>query len=812
MYFRMLKKDLKDKVGLNIVLFLFMIMASMFMSIGFVMLYTNLYGAKLTYKLCNTSDLFLVADREVDAVDKNRQKVEEILNDIKECDYYISREVVRLSANRVHFEGLDNKDSMQLQWQEYILTGMPNEMNVPYTMEDEPFYVENGHIAIAQHLAKLTGADIGDKVRITTQLGNIYEFEVSVIYKDPSSEQLDMLIISDADCDLLYSECPDKYDLYEVKLIEGLDDYKNVVINYGTRIIALFEDTRLFANATKVLFLCDDGIINMLVSVVMEIIAVFLIAMIFVTINFSLKSTIKREEKEIGVMKAMGVYSLSYRTLFAAKYIAFAIVGGVIGLPMALILSKKLINTFAYHIIFPSKASQIALSVAAVVICVLFIVGFTFLSLRRMNKISVMDAIHGENRGERFKKLPGLMLYKKKNINIPLFLAVSDILKRLKRYIYLMFAYICGISMILLVIQVSDTLCSVEYMQKYWQKGHMDFAMVPEPAYMEKLMNKAGGELEAYELINEELKENGIPASSQTMGIAEVNLIFNGTDCLYLMSSGDFNREDLVITEGHAPELYNEVAIPAFNGKRDNIHIGDIVTIEYNKYTEDHTSYNKVKEDFIVTGFFEGFGVNMPNVFMGSAFEGAVYNRTEYFSRNMDCADEDYDMYFEKMDSLFSDDEIRFIHKDGVMDYFMGSWVKMFNLMRIIVSVVIAIVLVLLTVMYQSIFIEEEVADVALLKSMGFGRFTIKLWHFLRIVILVAASVLAAHLLMGTVGRLLIQELARSILQVVEFKIILRWVANFVVVPFSVLGVVAVALLPALKPMDYIQIWRVKNE
>ena len=28
-----------------------------------------------------------------------------------------------------------------------------------------------------------------------------------------------------------------------------------------------------------------------------------------------------------------------------------------------------------------------------------------------------------------------------------------------------------------------------------------------------------------------------------------------------------------------------------------------------------------------MTGFFEGFGVSIPNVFMGSAFEGAVYNR-----------------------------------------------------------------------------------------------------------------------------------------------------------------------------------------
>lgn len=812
MYFRMLKKDLKDKVGLNIVLFVFMILASMFMAIGFVMLYSNFYGTAKTYEMCNTSDMVATIDREVDEPEKNRKKLEGFIENMEDCERYTTRETVVLPYHRIEFERLDNKDSMQLSWQNYILTGMPDDMNVPYSMEDKPFYVENGHIAIAQHLANLTKSKVGDKIRITSQLGNIYEFEVSVIYKDPSSEVLDMLIVSDADRDLFYSECPDKYDLFEIKMKDGLDDYVNVTLNYATDMMTYVEGSRFFIYESRILFRSDDGIINLLVSFVMEIIAIFLIAMIFVTINFSLKSAIKREEKEIGMLKAIGVYSLSYRALFAVKYIAFAIVGGMIGLPLALIFSKKLINAFSYHIIFPSEASQIVLSVLAVVLCVLFIVAFTFLSLRRMNKISVMDAIHGENRGERFKKLPGMLLYKAKKTSIPLFLALSDILKSIKRYIYLMFAYICGIIILLLVLQVRDSLCSVNYMQKYWQKGNLDFAMLPEAAYINKLFNKAGGELEVYDLINESFRENGIPARAEYLSESEVTLYDRNQEFVYLMAFGDFDREDLVITEGYAPKLYNEVAIPAFNGKRERIGIGDTVSILYNKYNDDHTSFSKVREDFIVTGYFEGFGVNVPCVFMGSDFDGAVYTTTEYFSRSMDCSEEEYDMYFQMMDDLYEDDEIRFIHKDGVLDYFMGSWVEMFNMIFIVVAIVIAIVLILLTVMYQNIFIEEETADIALLKSMGFGSFSIKLWHFLRIVILTAISTVAAHVLLGTIGRGLVQQIVRSILRVVEFKLTVNVALNFLVVPAVVLGVVALALLPALKPMDSIQIWRVKNE
>jgi hypothetical protein len=49
-------------------------------------------------------------------------------------------------------------------------------------------------------------------------------------------------------------------------------------------------------------------------------------AMIMMTIDFSIKSMVKREAKQIGMMKAIGVWSFSYKLLYVVKYMAFCVV------------------------------------------------------------------------------------------------------------------------------------------------------------------------------------------------------------------------------------------------------------------------------------------------------------------------------------------------------------------------------------------------------------------------------------------------------------------------------------------------------
>ena len=77
----MLKRDLKDKIGLNIVLCIFMILAAtlIVMSAGFI--YTFIAGIDDTYEKCNTSDILFMVDKSVSDEEGQRKVIEDLLMD-----------------------------------------------------------------------------------------------------------------------------------------------------------------------------------------------------------------------------------------------------------------------------------------------------------------------------------------------------------------------------------------------------------------------------------------------------------------------------------------------------------------------------------------------------------------------------------------------------------------------------------------------------------------------------------------------------------------------------------------------------------
>lgn len=605
MFFRMLKKDLKDKLGLNVTLFIFVVLAAILAASGTVLLYARLGGDVRTYESCNTSDMMIMASQNVEDKEAARDRIQKRVEEIPEKKEINLREVISIFSKNIEFEKVDEEDNIQLKDLRMALSEVPKVQNLPYDMEDAPFFVENGCVAIPQNLQNVTETKPGDTIKITTQMGNVYEFEVSVIYKNPSAQQLVELYFSPADFEVLCKESPLKTDLYEVQFENIPGNYVDWVIDQASYLIKDLEEERsLSVWGAKAMAFSDDGIIGLVVAVVMMIVAVFMILMIFITIGFTLKSAIKREEKEIGMMKAIGAYSLSYQAMFAAKYLAFAVVGGLIGLPAALPLTRKFISAFMIHIIYPDTSVVVLLSVGAVLAYVLIIIGFIFLTLRRMNKITVMDAIHGENKGERFHKLSGFFLHKRKHMKIPLFLAVSDICGRLKRYIYLILAYVMGIGSILLVLQMRDSVLSVNFMKKYMQKGPIDFVMRPDEVYMEKMYQKYGSYPAVVKSINDKFEKNGIPAQIEYYSSSDATLSYGEREYSYYMLFGEPDTKEIVFQKGNAPLLENEVALPCYQAENAGIEIGDRVSIEYKKIAEDGISRNTVKEDFIVTACF----------------------------------------------------------------------------------------------------------------------------------------------------------------------------------------------------------------
>ena len=121
-------------------------------------------------------------------------------------------------------------------------------------------------------------------------------------------------------------------------------------------------------------------------------------------------------------------------------------------------------------------------------------------------------------------------------------------------------------------------------------------------------------------------------------------------------------------------------------------------------------------------------------------------------------------------------------------------------------------VLILLTSLYENIFIDEETSDIALLKSMGFGRGVIRAWHFFRLMLLSLFSLLLTYVFMATAGNFLIGNLFKSIMKSGDFTLKVLPLSNFVIVPVCILAGLALVTYLMTRITNKIQIWKVRNE
>ena len=812
MYWRMFKKDIKDKPGLNAVTFLFMIAAVGFTVIGITLLYSLFGGAEKTYEKCNSSDVVALMDKDVSDEEGLIKRVNDSI-----MAYPISKDVDRQDVVTASYRCIEavgkTPDTKGHYSRTAVLCGMSHGYDRPINMNDEYFEVEDGCMAVSQTYANQLGIVEGDKIRITTQMGNVYEFEVSTVYKNPLANSYVMFYLSDKDKELIYSESPYKTDMYTLTVhpIEG--DYVDVLLRTVSPLLLEYKDYNITGHATRILFYTNDGLFALIVAISMIVVAVVIMGVSMITIDFSLKSSIKREEREIGMMKAIGVWTFSYKTLFIVKYLVFAMIGGLIGIPLGFFMSKLLFDKFVMHEIFPDTGMLIAIGAFAGAVTVLLIVLFSFFALRRMNKVSVIDAIHGENRGERFTSIPGLFLNNKKHITVPFFLALSDILRGFKRYILLILAFVMGLSTVLFIVRLENSIMTTGYAEKYFQNGREDFIVVFDDTYYQMLYSSAGNFNGVINMVNRNLSENGIPATIYTDYTSAAEITCGDRKSLCNIRWLDRPTSDVRFLEGgNAPVLRNEVAVGHYFAEQNGLKIGDSVSIEYDKLGEDMVSFEKATESFIITAFFDRYGSQTPMILMGDDFEGSTVQGEDIFSSVLDVPSYHYDEYMEKMQELYPNGEIEFLKKDQIMEHYLTGYQRMFNLIILVVSVVAAIVLMLLTSLYENIFIDEETADIALLKSMGFNKKVIRAWHFQRLFLLSVFSLGLTYIFMATGGNYLIGRLFSNVMRCKEFTFTVLPLPNFVVLPLCIIVLLVVVILLITRLADKIEIWKVRNE
>ena len=809
MFFKMLKHDLKVKKGLNVILFLFMTVASILVFVGTVQVYANLTGDSRTRRLCKSAGLVLMYEVGSGERQEKEAAIRDYLDEYDGVERLGEWELTEIESRYVDFAGYDEKtDNLFLQYN-YFLAALPRERNLVYDLEDKPFYVKNGTVAVPVVLKDYVGAEVGDKLRFSTEMGNVYELEIACFFKEPlDSSSVRRFIVSDADYKLLSEEFTTRITAFDLVLAVNDDYHASHLAEDLHKDMGLWPAARSFQGEG----FSENAVMMFIISTFIIAISIVMILIICMTIRFTMIAALKEEEREIGMMRAIGVDSLSFRWLFAAKYIAFAILGGGIAGIVGLPISRLMLLMFSNNLLFPEPVYMLLLGIFATALIVAVMIGFSLSVMRRIQKISVVDALHGENRGERFESSSVLLLHKRKKMSIPFYLALSDILKSMKRYLFLITAYTLGILIMLTIYNLRHTVISSEFLKYVQVVYETDYFLVFTPENLKEMVPrlKESG-LSIWELVNQELKEEGIPAYVDLANTCEGKLMLTEEAGIpYQIYYGSDGLANIRIRKGgRVPELANEVMLSYYAADLYGVQVGDVIRLAVEKYSEDKTHTEEVTEEFVVTAFFDNMDSSV--AILGREYEGTDIKTESKFAIAfiIDAEEDAYEKAFQKLKEFYGEGVV--VDGEEYARQMLREYDDIFRLLEYVMVGAAIFITVLMTYLYSNIFLSEETPEIALLKSMGCSDGVIKAWQLLRFLILVLVSVLLAVVLYKTVLTLAVQKLF-ELLEITGFTFLPEYLVSFVQIPAAALEFVLLTEILNLKNVKKIAIWKVREE
>ncbi|MBR6925186.1 MAG: hypothetical protein IKH50_11725, partial [Oscillospiraceae bacterium] len=549
----------------------------------------------------------------------------------------------------------------------------------------------------------------------------------------------------------------------------------------------------------------DDFVVIFIITFSMILMSIFMVIIILMTIRFTMISALRDEEKEIGMMRAMGINSLRFRWLFVAKYISFAVAGGIIGIIAGIPLSYKLMHLFAGGVVYPPVHELVLIGTASALLMASSIILFCLLVMRRINKISVIDAIHGENRGERFGKASALLLHKRTKMPVPVFLGLSDILTRIKRYIFLIIAYTLGGMMILLPGYLYHSVVNPEFM-KYTLIYDYDFfpdfsdEMMKEYERREIAENK-----DFWDIFNDDLANNDINAHVDTCCYCGGELYTEGRrDCEVFFNFDDMSP--IEYSEGTAPVLENEIAMSSYSARNYGIKPGDEIEVGLNEYSGDKLHITLNKKKVIVTGLIDMMEWGSPYIIMGKEYDKGCINGKRFFSLNIYSDNKQAE--WDKMNELFNG---HMMTAEEALMRELEDYELPLRLFRNVVFAAVVFVNILLTALYMNIFISEDKSEIALQRCLGTGDGKIRAAELFRMMTLTIVSVIAAILISNTVGARLFDVLFGAI-NLSGFKFMPMPVLTWVIMPLVSLLTVLIPSVIRLGSIDKIDIRSIAEE
>ena len=769
MYLSVLKKDLKRKKAMNMILLLFIILATMFVSSSVNNIINVTTALDNYFEMANVPDYFVATMNKNLSVD-----IDETVGSASAVDRYAMENILFLSSDNFIFEDENiviNGGTNLVQsdiWMNYFLS----DGSILETVKPGEFYMTEGK-------ADALGVDVGD--RLTIELNGVSrEFVLADKIKDAllGSNQLSITryIISEEDFEcFLSAENTEEY--YGGTLVYL---YSSDMEKVSTQIKPIVDNSMCTMDRV---FMEFCYILDMIVVGVLLVVSIILIAIAFVVLRFTISFTLSEEFREIGVMKAIGIGNFRIRGLYLVKYMGLSVIGATIGFALSFPFGEMLMSVSSQSIIVGNQ-SPILINVFCTVLVIAVILLFCYGCTGKVKKMTPIDAIRNGQTGERFRK-KSLMSLGKSKLSVTSFLALNDIASSPKCYGIISLTFFLCLSLLLILSATVSTMNSDSLATTF---GWADCDIYIDSKIGAECILEDGHEKLEKHLNNMEqiLAQNDIPAKCYQETMFNLPVAFGENESNICIYQGTGTTMDMYeYTAGTVPQNTDEIAITRIAADKLNANIGDTVTIK----TIDGD------KEYMITGFFQsmsmqGSGIRLhSDEYINYAQATGYVNTQIVFTDNPDS--EEINWRMEEIQRIFPEYENIETCAETVKDM-LGVADTLASVKSLIV--ILAIILAaLITVLMERSFIAKEQGEIALMKAVGTRNGKIYAYHALRFLFVGIIAVFIGEMFAMPLTHLCIDPIFKMMGMELAVDYVINPVEMYIIFPIVILATTTVS-------------------
>lgn len=730
MFLRILKLDLKKRKLTNILLLLFIILATIFSASGINNVASVINGTDYYFDKAEVGDYVIIADYNTNA--------KEILDKDKTViDYKVESSILAMKSNlKYKGETLDTGTNIIFQSIDDTKTNIFNKDDKEITE------VKKGEIFLSGRALEKSNVSVGDEVTV--------EFENTKFKLKVAGKTKDALFGSDfmGITRILMNE-EDYKKVYSATYKEENKGDKGAKIYY-VKLNDSMELEQSLGDATSILFKGSRDILkicyvmDMIISFVVLALSICLIVVALLILKFIMTFTINEEYREIGVMKAIGIKNKSIRGIYIIKYLSLGLIGATIGFLLSIPVGDILIKSTTDNMVL-GNSNSILINIIGALLIVFVILLFAYIYTGKVKKASPVDAIRNGQTGERYNSKT---IYKLKNSHLRLnsYMAINDMLGSPKRFITIIVSLFVCLTLVLGIVITTDTMKSKNLVLTFATESDVYFI----PGNISYIGNMSETTKEGFEksLKNYEnlFRENEMPCIARVELQFSKNVIFKGNKYNVRTLQGLNTKEsEYVYTEGIAPKYDNEVAITDIISKKIGAKIGDKVIIE------DSIG----KKEYIVTAYFQSLNnlgevIRIPNK-TESSFKDLAGTGWLQIDFTDNPNKEEIDKRIEKIKKLVDSEDV--YDAAGMVADNIGVVPTMEAVQYLLLGITIVVIILVVLLMELS-FVTSEKSQIALLKALGFKNSQIIRWHMYRFIFVTVITEILAILLAGPITKL----------------------------------------------------------